>query len=310
MFRNEAHEIIISTSRKSCSEINDFSQKVLLTRGGRIGSGMGLLIEALWGYYTNQELINKGSNFEIAWFPDHQYNDFACVHKNIEWDPITQKGELFRIEVKSMNTNADESKAHFDELYHKMNEYDLLLVILWKWSEFNSMHSCPIIVDHFIGPVKEIARLRDELHIARGGSFVTNEKCPDSCYPHQCPHNGEPLNAASKRERLSGPTSCRPSVNVSYAANFGGLLRMLKTSSPKSHDIFCKIREECDICHEYISFIHRNFPSEEVNQYSMKEWTKLCKFVNNDCLGLSKTEVVKLVRDNLPSYMEKLRQLR
>lgn len=311
MFKKDAREIIVSTSRKSCLELNDFSKKVLQTRGGRIGSGMGLLIEALWGYYTNQELINMCSNFEIAWFPDHQYNDFACVHKNIEWDPITREGELFRIEVKSMNTDADESKAHFDELFYEMNESDLLLVILWEWKmdEIDSQHSHPSIIDHFIGPVKEIARLRDELHIARGGSFVTDKHCPDSCHPHECLHDGEPLNAAGKRERLSGPRSCRPSANVSYAANFGGLLRMLKTSSDDSHSTFCNIRKECDICHEYISFIYRNFPLEEKNQYSMKKWTELCKLANIDYHSLQKAEVVELVREKVPSYMEKLRQL-
>ena len=55
---NLAQELIVSSSVSACVEINTFSRKVLSTRGGRMGSGMGMLLEALWCYYVNQVLYS------------------------------------------------------------------------------------------------------------------------------------------------------------------------------------------------------------------------------------------------------------
>jgi hypothetical protein len=41
---------VIAATRIACQEINKFSDQVFKTRGGRMGSGMGVLIEALWAY--------------------------------------------------------------------------------------------------------------------------------------------------------------------------------------------------------------------------------------------------------------------
>ena len=45
---------------------------------------------------------------------------------------------------------------------------------------------------------------------------------------------------------------------VSYAANFGGLVRMLKTNNSESRSKFRELRRDNRIVDEYVSFIHRN----------------------------------------------------
>ena len=52
----------------------------------------------------------------MGWLAEHEYNDYACLEMDCEWNPKTREGEFFRIEAKSMNLDADESKGHFDEL--------------------------------------------------------------------------------------------------------------------------------------------------------------------------------------------------
>jgi hypothetical protein len=173
---------------------------------------MGGVIEALWGFFLNQILAEKGqTKIELAWMCGHEYNDFACIGCGCEWDPTTRAGELLRVEVKSMVASADESKAHFDRLAKELTETDLLAVFLWDWvltpdaSGAKVVRVSPQVKDHFIGKADDVARLRDALHSARGGTFVESGHCPDGCLPAACTHIGEPLNASKKRERLSGP---------------------------------------------------------------------------------------------------------
>jgi len=289
-------------------KINDFSKNVLRTRGGRIGSGMGLLIEALWGYYINMELEKE--NFEIGWFPDHQYNDFVCLKKNEEWNEVTKGGEEYRMEVKSMNFGADESKGHFDVLSSEIGKSDLLIVIIWEWEQVTNHHSVPKIKDQYIGLAQDVIILRDALHETRGGTFVSKENCPEqdcSCVDDYCNYKGEPLNANGKRERLKGPPSARPSQKVSYAANFGGLIRMIKTSSFDSRTKFRALRKTNASIDEYISFIHRNYLSEEENQYTRSEWITIASLYDLDISSLSKKELINLVRENVPEYHTALR---
>lgn len=262
----ESYEKIAGISDRACRDMNAFSEKILRARGGRIGSGMGALLEALWGYMVNRILLDEGtSDCEIAWFPDNQYNDFACIKRNMVWEPDKRDNEYFRIEVKSMNTGADEPKAHFTALQEEIGEGDAVLILVWEWTKTDDFYCYPRVIDSFFGRARNLAELRDKLHIAKGGSFVRAEGCPDMCEPYLCRHIGEPLNASGKRERLSGPESTRPSENVSYAANFGGLVRMLKTENESAREIFRRIRKEDAEAHRYISFIHRNFPKEEKN---------------------------------------------
>lgn len=44
---------VIAATPVACKEINKFAEKVFKTRGGRMGSGMGVLLEALWAYYVD-----------------------------------------------------------------------------------------------------------------------------------------------------------------------------------------------------------------------------------------------------------------
>ena len=72
MNSNEVYEIIRTFSDQACSKMNEFSKSILKTRGGRIGSGMGALLEALWGYMMNQLILEREDlDCEIAWFPDN-----------------------------------------------------------------------------------------------------------------------------------------------------------------------------------------------------------------------------------------------
>ena len=276
--QQHAYQVVQQSLNEANMRINNFCKEVLKTRGGRIGSGMGSLLEALWGYEINFVLNKNSNNFcELAWFPDHQYHDFACVKTNEIWNPTTGQGEFFRVEAKSMNFGADESKAHFDVLTSELNNFDALLLIVWKWVDIDAYHCSPQIIDTFFGEAKPITVLRDSLHLERGGSFVDKLSCPDGCFPSQCTHDGEPLNERGKRERLSGPESTRPSTRVSYSANFGGLVRMLKTRGENAKNEFRRLRKLDNTMDAYISFIHRNFPSEELNHFNASEWREIGK---------------------------------
>lgn len=308
----EAERIIIEGSIDAINSINTFTREVFHTRGGRIGSGMGLLLEGLWGYYVNKHLKERsdiGNILEIAWITHHEYNDFACVYRARIWNGDTREGEVLRIEAKSMIASADESKAHFDELESYFGQHDLLVVLMWDWLPLDEFSFYPKVLDQFIGRAVEIARLRDALHIQRGGSFVDRESCPDGCLPSDCKHNGEPLNAEGKRERLTGPKSRKP-ASVSYAANFGGLVRMLKTSGESARSVFRRIRKESDPAHEFISFIHKNQPNEEVNQYLKSEWIALAGLVGADISGLKNPKDIRnAIKVVCPDFRVNLREL-
>ncbi|MGF2014321.1 MAG: hypothetical protein RMX25_022885 [Nostoc sp. DedVER01b] len=312
MIPENAATAIINATPIACKRINKMSRVLLKTRGGRRGSGMGSLLEALWGFYTNQVLLKvdpESYAYELGWFSDHGYNDFACVLKDTEWNSDTRFGELLRIEAKSMNVLADESKGHFDELIDRLGNEDLLLILIWTWETVNtaiSQQVYPHILDYFIGKAQSVAFLRDALHLARGGSFVDRNSCPDGCAPVICKHHGEPLNANGTRERLSGPNSCR-AANVSYAANFGGLVRMIKTDSDSARQEFRRIRASDDAVHNYISFIHRNYPDEEVNQYLAKDWKILAHNLGIQTVGLPKKEIINLIKKRSSNYRDQLR---
>jgi hypothetical protein len=277
-----------------------------------MGSGMGMLIEALWNFYMNEIIRERAewqSIVEIAWMPFSQYNDYACLNKRELWDMSTRKGEFFRMEAKSMNVEAEESKGHFDEIQSNIGAFDQLLVLVWRWQLLENDVVYPAVIDQFFGYAREIATLRDRLHVARGGSFVDRSRCPDTCRPAQCIHHGEPLNASGKRERRSGPEACRVSRNTSHAQNFGGLVRMLKTETPEARRVFRELRRDNDTCHKYISFIHRNFPAEEENQYLSKEWRKVAAAAGIVPQGLSKSALVAAIRAAMSHYQETLRNI-
>lgn len=296
-------------SARACQKMNEFSSEIFRTRGGRIGSGMGALLEALWGYMMNQIILEeKKLDCEIAWFPDNQYNDFSCIMRNCVWNPSSRENEYFRIEVKSMNTGADESKAHFSAISKEIEANDALLILVWEWRKIDNTYFSPIVIDSFFDKAKGVADLRDALHIARGGSFVDAETSPDNCDPTKCSHVGEPLNASGKRERLSGPESTRPSAKVSYAANFGGLVRMIKTDNADARTIFRNIRKNNAVADHYISFIHRNFPDEEKNQFTIAELRTAATALGIDSSGCNKNNLYEIIR-KVEGYQRVLRDI-
>jgi hypothetical protein len=237
---------------------NILTRDTFRTRGGRVGSGMGLLLESLWGYHVNQMLDELNENIEIGWIATHEYNDFACMERDVQWDAGSRAGELFRIEIKSMIASADESKAHFDKTVAELDAGDLLVVLLWDWEPFDNFRLFPLIKDYFVGHASEVAQLRDQLHVARGGSFVSPGSCADCPETLDCAHVGEPLNASGKRERITGPKSCKP-ANAAYAANFGGLKRMLGVRGPEAVAVLADCYRESATARHYIDFIQRNF---------------------------------------------------
>ncbi|MEY0116891.1 hypothetical protein AB7W24_21990 [Providencia rettgeri] len=306
-----AKQILRLDGQRAIDAINAFTFQTFKTRGGRLGSGMGSLIEAMWVYYMNNILLNDGGvaqECEIAWLQDHEPADFACLYRGAHWNPISKQGELFRIEAKSMNIGVDEAKGHFTNLLQETGPDDQLLVLIWSWEHIGDYYSWPKIHDYFLGSSRDIIYLRDNLHLKRNGSFVLPLLCPDGCQ-YACTHIGEPLNSAGKRERRSGPSSCKP-ANVEYAANFGGLIRMIKTDNDLARQAFRYIRQDNDTAHEYISFIHRNFPNEELNHFKKDEWQHaFINIVGSDPKFLSKIEMRESIKYRDPSYQDKLRIL-
>ncbi len=305
-----ARNAIIQASDQAARDINRFTRKVLATRGGRMGSGMGTLLESLWGYSINRQLRERfGDTIELAWLADHEYNDFAVVRRNAPWAPATRDGELFRIEAKSMVRGADESKAHFDEIDGSLGPFDLLLVLVWSWERSDGDRVRPIINGVCLSPARAVARVRDALHLNRGGTFVDRSRCPDGCTADACSHHGEPLNANGKRERGTGPEACRVSSKVSFAANFGGMVRMLKTDSDAARATLRRLRAEDADINAFVSFIHHYFPAEEVNHFSLAEWRRLAQSVNVASDGASKSELADRIRAAVPDYQARLVEL-
>lgn len=257
-----AADTIITSTHVTVDAVNAFTEQVFHTRGGRIGSGMGSVIEALWGFHLNSILKKeKDIPYELGWIYGHEYNDFACILRGEDWNPETKDGELFRVEVKSMVASADESKAHFDRLQHEFAENELLAVFLWDWKVIADQpkNVYPAILDYFVGYALPIAKLRDALHLERGGSFIQKGNCPDGCTIQNCTHVGEPLNASGVRERRSGPDSSK-GAGVSYAANFGGMLRMLGSRGKNGKDILKNEYASDPTKARFIDFMARNFP--------------------------------------------------
>ena len=306
-----AERILQADAQRVIDEINAFTSETFKTRGGRLGSGMGSLIEAMWVYYMNRVLQNEGGEAqlcEIAWLQDHEPADFACLIRGANWDPASRLGELFRIEAKSMNIGVDEAKGHFANLKSETRPYDQLLVLVWSWEIAENQYSWPRIHGYFLGRALPIIELRDALHLQRGGTFVDVQNCPDGCHAFTCTHAGEPLNAAGKRERRSGPRMCKP-ANVEYAANFGGLIRMLKTDNDSARKLFREFRRANLVAHQYISFIHKYFPAEEVNQYRKAEWQRALQCAGLPANGESSAEANAVLRQYISGYQELLRDV-
>lgn len=271
-----------------------------------MGSGMGTLLEGMWLFSVNRELTQRfDSRWELAWLPDHEYNDFALLSTGVAWDCGTRDGEVLRVEAKSMALGADESKAHFDAPVVHIGQHDQLLVLLWSW-EPSGDRVLPVIVDSFLGAARDVAAVRDALHIARGGSFVDAARCPDGCSPQECSHHGEPLNASGKRERVTGPENCRVSANTSFAANFGGMVRMLKTNNSSARAALRLVCARNPTARRYVSFVWRYLPDEELSQFSIAEWRACANRHGIPTAGLAKADLANAVRAQVPNCQEEM----
>jgi hypothetical protein len=82
---------------------------------------------------------------------------------------------------------------------------------------------------------------------------------------------------------------------------------MLKTDNENARKTFRKIRAEAPIAHEYISFIHRNFPDEELNQYTLAEWRAVASHVGID--AQSRRDILSELKGIVPEYQNVLRDL-
>jgi hypothetical protein len=68
---------ILNYTPAAIEDVNALTIQAFQTRGGRIGSGLGGVIEALWGFYVNKRLTEANYGAEFAWISGHEYNDFA-----------------------------------------------------------------------------------------------------------------------------------------------------------------------------------------------------------------------------------------
>ncbi len=224
-------------------------------RTRRGGGAMGLHLEKQLGKEVN--VLLKLQEMELGELPD-QYNDYAVLEKDAYWDNETREGELFRVEVKSMEMDADESKAHFDVCIEQLNKYDMLVVLAWRWVTLPTRDTIPYVQDCFVSLAKPVAELRDELHLVRGGSFIDRADCPDGCEADQCIHHGASLNSKGFRETKEGPNSCRH-PNTSYMNNFGGLVRMTGARTKQAKQKLKELRKGNSTIDAYMRFLERNF---------------------------------------------------
>lgn len=286
------------------------------TVGGRVGSGLGSWLESELGFQVNQifsdEAVALGlpESLGLAWIVSHGFNDFAVIDNASGaapmWTPVSRTAEMFRVEVKSMALDAVESKAHFDALQSEIGQIDQLVVLLWRWKDVPGKAGwvCPRVEAVWIGESAGVAELRDALHLVRGGSFVDSAACPDGCATDECKHAGEPLNASGTRERFSGPSRA-VTGSAQFAANFGGLVRMVKTRGSKgvaaiSNLCLTDVRKR-----SYVEFIHRWFPDAELACFPKRVWQHAAQSLSVGSGAQSLEELHNAVRA-APSYQDAL----
>ena len=84
---------------------------------------------------------------------------------------------------------------------------------------------------------------------------------------------------------------------------------MLKTSSADARKVFKEARASDDVAHAFISFMHKNFPSEEENCYLAKDWKDAAATLGIDLEKLSRETIIAKVHE-FPEYMDALRKLK
>ncbi|GFI48409.1 hypothetical protein IMSAGC019_03736 [Lachnospiraceae bacterium] len=107
MDENYVYNQIARISGAACERMNQFSAQILRTRGGRIGSGMGALLEALWGYMMNQIILDRN-------FPEEEKKQFTVSE-------LRNAAVVLGIEVSGKNKN---------ELYNSIRSVDAYQTVL------------------------------------------------------------------------------------------------------------------------------------------------------------------------------------
>lgn len=79
---------------------------------------------------------------------------------------------------------------------------------------------------------------------------------------------------------------------------------MLKTDNQDARTIFRKMRLNINFAHEYISFIYRNFPNEEINQYTIAEWQATGTKAGLITKGQSALTIADELRTTVPNYQD------
>ena len=82
---------------------------------------------------------------------------------------------------------------------------------------------------------------------------------------------------------------------------------MLKTNNPESRTKFRNLRRSNQIIDEYISFIHRAYPNEEKNQFTLYELRSIAAEIGIS--GVSEKEPLYHAIRSTNNYMNYLRKL-
>ena len=224
-------QILENLNPKVIEKLNEFFSETFLIDFSKITHGhstrFGVLFESMWGYYMKEELQSLG--YKLNWICKNQYNDFYITD--------TEGNFICNVEVKTLCLNSDESKSHFDAIQSEILDTDLLFVSAWKWDVFGGLMK-PLVVRSEYFSSRNIASMRDQLHILRGGNFIKEE----------------PVNVSGYRERITGPSENKP-PKISHMANFGGLVRMLGTKSRESKNKLEEFYGGNHDCRSYIEFV-------------------------------------------------------
>ena len=113
-------------------------------------------------------------------FGDDLYLTFAVAHEFPDFYlRDAQRSPILKIEMKAVDADSDEQAARFDVLTEDLNEHrDFILFIGWKWEEKTKgkvKWESPQVFSFAFVPAIEIAKIRDERLIAKGGKIENRE---------------------------------------------------------------------------------------------------------------------------------------
>ncbi len=83
---------------------------------------------------------------------------------------------------------------------------------------------------------------------------------------------------------------------------------MLKTDNENARNVLRNNRRQNPIADHYISFIHKNFPNEEKNQYTIDELRKVAIILGINSIGMSKETLYNAIR-SIENYQSALKNI-